>query len=235
MDKNKFNKKGAPMRLAIGDIHGRNHWKQYLKEDFSEFYILGDYFDSPVVSFSKQYRNFTEIVMAARRDSRIKLCLGNHDYHYLGKINNERYTGFQAANWFDIHEILEKNIDLLKIVYVTADNYVISHAGLSATFMNKMKSLGINTIGGINDAFTKDRKILIFNGTETHGDDITQSPIWIRPDSLCTDPIVGYNQIVGHTPMYEIEEVFIPNPENVNCTIKIAFIDMGGIDLVYRF
>ncbi|GHU81365.1 hypothetical protein FACS189468_3800 [Spirochaetia bacterium] len=223
------------MRLAIGDIHGRNYWKQYLKENFSEFYILGDYFDSPVIPFSKQYRNFIEIVKTTRRDSRIKLCLGNHDYHYLEKINNERYSGFQGADWFVIQEILEENIELLKIVYVTADNYIISHAGLSAPFMDKMKILGVKAIEEINDAFTKDRTILNFDGNDIHGDDITQSPIWIRPDSLCTAPIAGYNQIVGHTPKYELKEVFVPDPENMNGTIKITFIDTGSIDLIYRF
>jgi hypothetical protein len=223
------------MRIAIGDIHGRNYWKHYLKEDFSEFYILGDYFDNATVSFSKQYWNFQELCKAARQDLRIKLCLGNHDYHYLGNVDNARYSGLQERHWFEIHEILEKNIDLLKVIYVAAGNIIISHAGLSEAFMIKMRKLGINTAEGINEAFTQNRKILKFDGTEIHGDDVTQSPIWIRPQSLCLSPLAGYNQIVGHTPMYEISEASLPDPLNENSIIRITFIDTGSIESVYRF
>jgi hypothetical protein len=229
MTREKFEREKT--RLAIGDIHGRTFWKRHLDDDFSEFYILGDYFDSYDISFSQQRRNFIEICEAARQDPRIKLCLGNHDFHYVCDTGDERYSGFQAHNSIAIQKTLEENMDLLKIVYVTDDNYIISHAGLSATFMKKMQSRGVGTIEGINEAFAKNRNILLFDGYEVHGDDITQSPIWIRPKSLCSDPVAGYNQIVGHTPMEGIKEVFLPERNN----IKIVFTDTGQPDMIYRF
>jgi hypothetical protein len=131
--------------------------------------------------------------------------------------------------------ILEENIDLIKVLYLTEDRYIISHAGLSAAFMEKMRRVGVSSVEGINDAFTKDRSILKFDGDDPFGDDITQSPIWIRPPSLCSCPFPGYNQIVGHTPKYEIEEVSIPGSADAHRSIEIIFINNEYVDMVYRF
>jgi hypothetical protein len=169
----------------------------------------------------------------ARRDSRIKLCLGNHDYQYLGNVTDQLYSGCQEKHFFEIYSILEKNIDLLKVVYVTEDNYIISHAGVSSWFMNSMYTTGAKSVEDINEIFDRDRNILNFNGDNPYGDDITQSPIWIRPRSLEKHPVTGYNQIVGHTVKHEITEVTLPDNEKGN--IKIAYIDTGNRELIYRF
>ena len=220
------------MRLAIGDIHGRAFWKRYIEEDFSEFYFLGDYFDSFNLSFARQYRNFIEICRAVRNDRRIKLCLGNHDYHYLRNVT-EMYSGYQKYNSFEINQILEQNMDLLKIVYVTEDNHIISHAGVSAWFMNQMKNAGYNNVEDINTAFNENRSVLNFNGDDPFGDDITQSPIWIRPASLEKQPLPHYNQIVGHTPMHNIQTVTLPDKKQK--TISITYIDTHDKESIHRF
>jgi hypothetical protein len=159
--------------------------------------------------------------------------LGNHDYHYLGNIFFQRYSGFQQKYFLQIHEILEENMDLLKVVYVTGDNYLISHAGVSVWYMNTMASIGVTGVEGINDAFTRDRDILTFNGDNPYGDDITQSPIWIRPHSLERQPLPGYNQIVGHTEGYQIKEVTLRDSQK--STVKIAYIDTGDRESIYLF
>ncbi|MDR0401952.1 MAG: metallophosphoesterase [Treponema sp.] len=216
------------MRLAIGDVHGRPFWKNYLDEDYTAFYFTGDYFDShdPSAGFQKQYKNFIEICAAARKDKRIQLCLGNHDYHYLKDVGDERYSGFQSWYSGKINEALEQNIDLLEIVRADGD-YLVSHAGITNCFL---KSLGLGGPLEINDAFLKDRKILVFNGMDIYGDDVTQSPIWIRPRSLCEDPLAGYNQIVGHTPVNEITEIAINDGKN-----RIILIDTYDTESIYRF
>jgi hypothetical protein len=221
-------KKGN-MRLAIGDIHGRNFWKHYINEDFTEFYFVGDYFDSYDQPFAGQYRNFQEICEKAREDKRIKLCLGNHDYHYLGQVIGQQYSGYQEEHFFEIYNTLEKNMDLLKIVYVTTDNYIISHAGVSEWFMKMIQKAGFDGLEGINEAFVRNRNIFNFNGDDPFGDDITQSPIWIRPGSLERQPLAGYNQIVGHTPTEAIRTVTLQNK------ITITYIDTCDTESIYRF
>lgn len=221
------------MRLAIGDVHGRDFWKHYINEDFAEFYILGDYFDSYDLPFARQFRNFRELCETARKDTRIKLCLGNHDYHYLGKVSDQQYSGFQERHFADIYKILEQNIDLLKVVYVTADDYLISHAGVSQWFMDSITEAGYKGIQGINEAFGRDRNILNFNGIDPSGDDVTQSPIWIRPRSLEKQPLAGYRQIVGHTPVGAITTVSLP--DRGEKAAAVTYIDTYDTESIYRF
>jgi hypothetical protein len=218
------------VRLAIGDIHGRDGWKRYLDEDFSHYFFVGDYFDSFDLSFRRQYRNFADICTAARRDRRLCLCIGNHDYHYMAGVRNQRYSGFQERNYFRIQEALEENLDLLRVLYVTEDWFIISHAGLSATFMAKAEKQGCRGVEEINDAFLRDRNLLAFDGWDIFGDDLTQGPLWIRPNSLLADHLPGYSQIVGHTGFANIQEV--PLEEEGR---KIVFIDTGDAGMVYRF
>ena len=213
-------------RYAIGDVHGRQLWKIYIKEKYTEFYFTGDYFDSFDLPFSKQYSNFVEICEEARANRRIKLCLGNHDYHYLFGVTNQSYSGFQYHNSKEIGAVLEKNLDLFQIVYVTEDNYIISHAGVTSWFLNSIKG---KEPEDINSAFKKDRNILCFNGNNIYGDDITQSPIWVRPRSLERDHLPGYNQIVGHTPVRSISEFSLQDG------FKIIFIDTFNTESIYRF
>jgi len=150
------------MKIAIGDIHGKNCWKDLIDREFDECYFVGDYFDNyeetPTVT---QIRNFKEICEEARKNNKIHLCLGNHDLHYLRGIEkSEKYSGFQWYGRFDIQEILEENIDLLKVVYQSG-NYLISHAGISNTFL---KSLNLEDPLDINKKFEENRMSLAFNG-----------------------------------------------------------------------
>ena len=214
------------LRYAIGDIHGRQFWKTYIKEKYKIFYFTGDYFDSFDIPFSKQYANFMEICKEARSNKRIKLCLGNHDYQYLPEVNNQKYSGFQDLNYEKISAALEENLDLMRIVYVTNDKCIISHAGVTSWFL---KSIGGNEPEDINSAFNRDRNVLRFNGYNIYGDDITQSPIWVRPGSLQSNYLPGYSQIVGHTPVRKITEIALKGGE------KLAFIDTHDTESIYRF
>lgn len=190
------------MNISIGDIHGKDCWKQLLDCEFDNCYFVGDYFDNyEGTSALEQINNFKEICAEARKNTRIHLCLGNHDFQYL-RGNKEQYSGFQFYARFDIRDALEENFDLLKIVY-QQDDYLISHAGISKTFL---RNCCIENPLDINQRFVENRELLVFDGYNCYGDDVTQSPIWIRPNSLLKDKIEGYKQIVGHTRMNSIEE-----------------------------
>jgi hypothetical protein len=222
-------------RLVVGDVHGRDFWKRHLEKDFSEFYILGDYFDSFDVSFEFQLENFLELCEAVRADSRIKLCLGNHDYHYLGNISPQEYSGFQVRKLPGIRKALEENMDLLKVLYVTEDRTIISHAGVSTTFMERMKAHGVNKLEDINTLFLRDRNILTFTGSNNFGDNVTQSPIWIRPTSLIADHLAGYSQIVGHTERMDIKVYTMEKASGDREALTLVICDTGDRDHIYWF
>jgi hypothetical protein len=219
------------MRLAIGDIHGKLFWEDFLDEDFTEYYILGDYFDSYGLTFRQEYANFQRLRDAAQQDSRLKLCLGNHDYHYLNGISsNERYSRFESRHCAVIQEILEDTMELFRVVYITPDHYLISHAGVSGTFMQKVRDKGFKTPESLNEAFRQDRQLFAFDGYDVYGNNISQGPLWIRPYSLEQDALPGYTHIVGHTPQADITES-LANDGVTRC----VFIDTGNNESVYRF
>ena len=192
------------MNIAIGDIHGKSCWKDFLNQEFDQAYFAGDYFDNyeqtPAVT---QIRNFKEICDVARKDSRIHLCLGNHDFQYMRGIPiSEKYSGFQNYSYIDIQEAIESNIDLLNLIYID-NNTIISHAGVTKTWLTMINK----PLDQVNNAFRENRDICIFDGYNCYGDDITQSPIWVRPNSLLSDSIEGYNHIVGHTKVSDITTI----------------------------
>jgi hypothetical protein len=157
--------------------------------------------------------------------------LGNHDYHYLKKIpSDERYSRFQAIHYTAIQKALEESMDLFNIVYITPDNFLISHAGVSQTFVGLMKYADIDTLESFNPAFTHDRALFAFNGLNPFGDDITQGPLWIRPGSLKEDALPGYTHIVGHTPQERVTESLAADG-----VTRCVFIDTGNNKSVYHF
>ncbi|MDR2419581.1 MAG: metallophosphoesterase [Treponema sp.] len=219
------------MRLAIGDIHGKPFWEHFLDEDFTEFYILGDYFDSYGLSFKQEYANFQRLRDAARQDSRLKLCLGNHDYHYLkGLPTGERYSRFDYWHCTAIQEILEDTVELFSVVYLTFDRFLLSHAGVSCSFMQKAQAEGFETPESLNAAFRQRRRLFAFDGYDMYGNDISQGPLWIRPEALKQDALPGYTHVVGHTPYASITESLADDG-----VTRCVFIDTGNNKSVYRF
>jgi hypothetical protein len=219
------------MRLAIGDVHGKPFWEHFLEEDFTEYYILGDYFDSYGLSFRQERENFKRLCAAARKDSRIKLCLGNHDYHYLSGIpGGERYSRFNYMHCITIQELLEDAEGLFNIVYLTPDRFLLSHAGVSAAFMRKAQDRGFETLESLNAAFWKARDLFAFDGVDRYGGDPSQGPLWIRPEALLADAVPGCTQIVGHTPHQASTERLAADGKT-----RCVFIDTGNNKSVYRF
>ncbi|NDE60320.1 MAG: hypothetical protein EB010_13055, partial [Acidimicrobiia bacterium] len=103
--------------IIIGDIHGRNIWKDIVsKESYDRVIFVGDYFDSFDIPGIDQIYNFNEICNFAKSSLKeVVLLVGNHDLHYM-QIG-QSYSGFQSAFQFDISGILSDNRDLLSMIY----------------------------------------------------------------------------------------------------------------------
>ena len=204
--------------IAIGDIHGRDIWKHIgiAEERFDKFVFIGDYFDTKdKITPAQQIENFNEIIAFKKSfPDKVILLFGNHDFHYLKEIT-ETYSGFQFYYKLEIQHILHKAIDerLLQICFVDG-NYLFSHAGLSKTWC-AANHLNTNCS---KEEFELQTNELFYNlprrfmftigrNRSTTGDDITQSPIWIRPASLALDKIDNYIQVVGHTMQHRLRIV----------------------------
>lgn len=192
--------------VALGDTHGRVNWKEIVKKevDADKFIFIGDYFDThDDVTPEQQINNFIDIVEYKRANmDKVILLIGNHDFHYMGFVN-ETYSGYQYRSAPVINEILKKALDdnLLQMCY-KHDIYVFTHAGVTKTWASN-NNIDINDLeNSINETFkTKPRAFgfTIGDNFSQTGNDITQPPIWVRPQALLSDTIEDIIYIVGHT------------------------------------
>lgn len=211
--------------IALGDTHGRNDWKQITaKETFDKVVFIGDYFDTHEdVSPNQQKENFKDIIAYKKANmDKVVLLFGNHDYHYL-RTTNEQYSGFQQWQKTDIQELLHSAIDekLLKMCFLY-DNILFTHAGLTKTWSKNMlgnENISIEILEKtINDLFLYQPNSFKFTSGKNaspYGDDVEQSPIWVRPQSLFLDLIDGYKQVVGHTTQKQLH--ITPNVILIDC------------------
>jgi hypothetical protein len=203
--------------IIIGDTHGRSSWKSLVNLEYDKLIFVGDYFDSFTIPGIVQLTNFKEIIEFKKSNpDKVELLLGNHDYHYFHGVR-EDYSGYQGKmrHSFEKHLYGAYNDQLLNVVYQYQD-YIISHAGITKTWFNS-NDLDINNISeSVNELFKYKPNRFSFQmggNLSNTGDDITQGPFWVRPQSLYRDMLDNYKFIVGHTSVREIstfkEKIFL--------------------------
>lgn len=217
--------------LMIGDIHGRNQWKYITaNEEYDKVVFLGDYFDTHEnVSHEEQLKNFEDI-LTFKSDSPDKVILlyGNHDHSYY---NNERCSGYNVAYADKISEILKEadQISYLQAVHVQ-DDIIMSHAGVSEYWLTNVAHLDNPA-----DITMDDLSIFNFNyltGIDYYGDTISQSPIWIRPQSLISNLLPGYRQIIGHTSF--LKPVILSEKVYCNDLMPLYYIMVEDDKILYK-
>lgn len=197
--------------LALGDTHGVRIWEDIVtREKWDKVVFVGDYWDSYDIPFTRQWENFNKIVQFKQdHPEQVVLLLGNHDFHYLplARQHGDCYSGFQEKNQFMIGHLLQTHLGLFQMAH-QEENYLFSHAGVTKTWLNSTVGLGpenavlLKNIGVaeyINDVWRYTPRLFLFTGNDPYGNDATQSPIWVRPESLNEDALQGYVQVVGHT------------------------------------
>lgn len=197
--------------VALGDTHGRNIWELIVKQEAEAdlFVFMGDYFDTREnITAHQQIENFKNILKFKEYyPNKVVLLLGNHDYHYLKGVQ-EKYSGFAKFFQIDINEVLEPAVasGLMQMCFVH-DKFLFTHAGVTNTWCARNNIDKNNFEESINQAFMTDLNAFSFavgaNMSKT-GDDVTQSPIWVRLPSLFEDAVTGYVYVVGHTPLEEL-------------------------------
>jgi predicted phosphodiesterase len=199
--------------IAIGDTHGRTDWEQLANENnFDKMIFIGDYFDTHEdVTAEQQKVNFENIIKFKKENmNRVILLIGNHDFHYL-KTANETYSGFQEWHKTDIQEMLHKalNEELMQMCYIH-QKLLFTHAGVTKTWLKNNGHVAEPIDTFINNLFKENPAAFRFTkgkNRSPYGEDICQTPIWVRPSSLLADMVDGYKQVVGHTTQGQIKGI----------------------------
>lgn len=218
--------------IYIGDIHGRNSWKQIVKDhsNIDNIVFVGDYFDSYNISGIDQLNNIKDIVDFKKQqelnpEQKVYLLIGNHDHHYWpGVLDRGGTSGFQPTMAFQFEQFFRENESMFQMS-VLIGNRLCTHAGVSSRFLDEVGFWKSNDdesqiADWLNDLFKyKPNEFLFIAGfhrtksmerSSHYGDNTFQSPIWIRPESLQrvnkkTDLKNDYIQIVGHTQQNTID------------------------------
>ncbi len=192
--------------VAIGDIHGRQIWEEIVvkENDADKIVFIGDYFDTHEgVSVEVQIENFKKILEFKKNNiDKVILLLGNHCFHYL-KDAQEKYSGFKAFKFIDINELIEPAVRSgLVVGCYTYGKYVFTHAGVTKTWCEN-NNIDINNLAeSINRTLQENPSAFRFEMGDNYdqsGNDVTQSPIWVRIPSLLKDKLDDKTFVVGHT------------------------------------
>jgi hypothetical protein len=209
--------------VAIGDIHGRDYWRQIIdqEQDADMFVFVGDYFDSFTIKGADQINNFLDII-EFKKQSKVPviLLIGNHDYHYYPGIEDNGTSGYQTLMAPSIKHVIDDNKQHLQAAY-QVDEFVFTHAGLSSEWLNDNIVMWDvpNLAMYVNDLFYYQPQKLAYRpykqvgstvyGVGGYGSETFQGPLWIRPKALMAanrdtlrNQII---QVVGHTPQDTID------------------------------
>ena len=209
--------------VAIGDIHGRDYWKQIIEQeqDADVFVFVGDYFDSFTIKGIDQINNFLDII-EFKKQSKVPviLLIGNHDYHYYPGIEDSGTSGYQTLMAPSIKHVVSDNKQYLQVAYQSGE-FVFSHAGLSSEWLDDIvDGWSVDSLDAtINDLFRFQPQKLAYRsykqvgstvyGVGGYGSETFQGPLWIRPKALMAANKKTLRkqiiQVVGHTPQETID------------------------------
>ena len=209
--------------VAIGDIHGRDIWKQIIakEQDADEFVFVGDYFDSFTVKGPDQINNFLDII-EFKKQSKVPVILlvGNHDHHYYPGVDDSGTSGYQTLLAPSIKYVVNENKQYLQAAYQVGE-FVFTHAGLSSEWLDDMVvGWSVDSLDAtLNDLFRYQPGKIAYRsykqvgdqvyGAQGYGNEAFQGPIWIRPSALMTANKKTLRkkiiQVVGHTPQDTID------------------------------
>ena len=200
--------------IALGDTHGRTIWKDIVAKELDssdKIVFIGDYFDTHYDETpEQQLSNFNDIIEFKKANmDKVMVLIGNHDFHYLSGIN-ESYSGFQFGWAKEFNKVLEAALSegLMQMCYVY-DKYVFTHAGVTNTWCltHKVNRQPHLLEDAINHLFKTNKYAFYFQMGHNYsqsGDDVTQSPIWVRIPSLFNDGLIDFTFVVGHSTLKEL-------------------------------
>lgn len=201
--------------IIIPDVHGQQRWKHWLAshKGIRRVIFLGDYFDTFYdITPYQQVQNFLEIMKLDEQYDEVYRFIGNHDLHYFDYIGDTGTSGYQPHGKVIIEEALREHGNRLAMAYSfkSGDKKILcSHAGITETWLEKHGfEWDMDVVDFVNDQWVYKPQSFCFEdygrqSVDWSGDNVWQSPVWVRPRSLMSDSQKlkdnGYVQVVGHT------------------------------------
>lgn len=215
--------------LVIPDIHhhtaNAEHWLTSQKYDRVVF--LGDYFDD--YDDSAADATATAHWLRNRMDrTEDVFLLGNHDAPYMFPKDEDLYCpGFTQAKAEAIEKVLKpEHWHRLKLAHLE-QGWLLSHAGFHPAWM---KDLTVEKVVVRCELAMERARSGIVDPILGEGELPKQlqkmgGPLWM--DWSCLSPILGINQIVGHTSGDEVR--ITEGPDSINYCLDVNFASSAAI------
>ena len=208
--------------MIIGDIHGRDIWKNFgdisilmkgdFEPEFDKYIFLGDYCDSFTFDNLTIKKNLLDIIeFKEKYPDNVILLWGNHDVQYLYGFGKHGCTGFRPEAYFDLNDIFKRKSLLFQMAY-EYKNYLFTHAGIHAgwyKFRFKDFDDQDTLADSLNWAFKMNVNELFDVGFVRGGANDVGGPLWLDKTKAYKKPLKGYHQFVGHTHVKEIKTYVI--------------------------
>lgn len=213
-----------------------NHYKA------DKIVLLGDYFDDWYAVSRDYYDMVDYLKLLLRKDPRIVALLGNHELSYMGfpcSGHNKHVAEHVMRNIYPDH----------RFYWCAAfDGVLYSHAGVTTAWLRANKILTENEIryklSKNNGADFLEVKIGNVESLSPfakagpgRGGNSYPSLLWADAEELMTDSIPNIKQVVGHTPVKEIQCVgkcwFTDVYSNFNISDEYLLVVNGKPEIVH--
>ena len=197
--------------IVIGDLHGKDVWREINIKNYDKVVFLGDYVDSFTLPDLAIDQNLQDIIQLKKDfPDKIVLLLGNHDMQYMF-YPYLRCSGFRDTMKRPLKALFNMNENLFQIAYQHR-NYLFTHAGLTNAWYLEFMQIprwrikdSPQTLAYMLNAANNSRNCsLLYRCGVRRGGERSGGIIWADKSETETDMLVGYHQVVGHTPIDEV-------------------------------
>jgi hypothetical protein len=207
--------------ITIGDLHGKDIWKNVNIEDYDKVIYIGDYTDAYDLADGTILRNLKDIIEQKKQNpDKVIMLLGNHDVQYMFAKEKTAYlhncSGRRHSMRDDLHKLFNDNKDLFQLAHYEAGNggqmYLWTHAGvvedwyvgrfLEVTYTKDYDWLNFGQ--QLNLAFSNYEHCIFDCGYIRGGRYPTGGPLWADVSEVMVRPLPNINQIIGHSKVKEI-------------------------------
>ena len=206
------------MKFAIGDLHGRNHWRDINIREYEKIIFLGDYVDSDTLSDSAILENLTAVIELKKQLSeKVVLLLGNHDVQYL-HFPQHQITGFRPTMQPYLTQLFDSNRHLFTLAY-QYQHYIFTHAGITNSWYKEFLRLPTldrlreknDTISDlINKVEQTSLRYLLYAASIYRGGYGSGSFLWADQRETSVDMLQGFHQVVGHSKVDQVVTITLP-------------------------
>ena len=201
--------------IIIGDIHGRDCWREVNVKNYDKVIFLGDFVDSFTLPDLIIYQNLKDIITLKKKyPNKIVLLLGNHDIHYL-YFPRYQCVGFRPSMQRQLTNLFYENRHLFKIAY-QKENHIFTHAGITNSWYNEFLKLPIlaeiedekDTLADlINKVDQTPQRYILHTAGYFRGGQGNGGVTWADIKETQIDMLKGYHQIIGHSTVEKVKSI----------------------------